>query len=538
MKSRVNSFATIVILALFVSSLVSVPSHAATATWTGGGTNSSFSAALNWGGTAPVAATTTDYTFSGSVNTSPNIDAAVSYSISSINFDSTAGAFTIGSNGSLYSNRFTAAGSFAITQNSGNNQVINATIFDGTSATITISGTGAGTLTLNSLRFAQNCSYIVNMQHSVILGQSSWVGDSTGTTGNITINDNVSGGSSKLTFSGTSYQGLSAINLGVKGATSTFEATNAGGFTTTASLSAVQNVTFTGNGAITISGRFIELGNADKTNTFNTSTTLGSSGNTIQLGAEGGTASRTVTFSSASGVTTVLAGKVTGTSSTGTTSLVASGAGVLILSGGANYKGTTTVSGGTLLINGDNSDATGATIVQSGATLGGTGTIGGTTTVSGNLNPGAIGSAGTLTISGNVNMMSGSSASFDVNGTAAGAFDKLDTLGVLGLNGNLTLNIGYTVSTGSTWDLFDSASYTGDWSAVSLAGSYTGTFTSLGGGEWSLTAGDGSKWLLNDSTGILSVVVPEPSVVAMLALGLGGVCLLIRRRKTDLNFNV
>ncbi|MGO4834278.1 autotransporter-associated beta strand repeat-containing protein, partial [Rhizobiaceae sp. 2RAB30] len=58
-------------------------------------------------------------------------------------------------------------------------------------------------------------------------------------------------------------------------------------------------------------------------------------------------------------------------------SLIQAGRGTTILAGLNSYKGSTTVRGGTLRINGDQSVATGATTVGRGATLGGGGTIGG-----------------------------------------------------------------------------------------------------------------------------------------------------------------
>src|SRR5439155_18443438 len=57
------------------------------------------------------------------------------------------------------------------------------------------------------------------------------------------------------------------------------------------------------------------------------------------------------------------------------------GAGTLDLTGNNTYSGTTTVNAGILLVNGNQSAATGAVTVNSGATLGGSGIIGGTVTV-------------------------------------------------------------------------------------------------------------------------------------------------------------
>src|SRR5690606_34498700 len=89
------------------------------------------------------------------------------------------------------------------------------------------------------------------------------------------------------------------------------------------------------------------------------------------------------------------------------------GAGTTILTGNNSYTGATTVSAGTLWINGNQSAATGPTSVASGARLGGTGVIGGDVTVAtgGILAPGN--SPGVLTIDGDLILDSGSILDFE-----------------------------------------------------------------------------------------------------------------------------
>jgi fibronectin-binding autotransporter adhesin len=84
------------------------------------------------------------------------------------------------------------------------------------------------------------------------------------------------------------------------------------------------------------------------------------------------------------------------------------GTGTTILTAGNSYGGTTTVASGTLLVNGNQSAATGLTTVDVGGTLGGIGTIGGDVTVAGTLAPGDASGSGTFTINGNLALGAGS----------------------------------------------------------------------------------------------------------------------------------
>ncbi|KQZ73892.1 hypothetical protein ASE06_16385 [Sphingopyxis sp. Root214] len=130
--------------------------------------------------------------------------------------------------------------------------------------------------------------------------------------------------------------------------------------------------------------------------------------------------------------------------------LTKDGAGTLTLSGASSYAGATLVNAGTLLVNGDQSAATGLMTVFSGAALGGNGTIGGNVDLldGGILAPGT--SAGTLTINGNLSLAGGSILNYEFGqaDVAGGALNDLVNVG-----GDLTLDgtINVTVPTGGSF---------------------------------------------------------------------------------------
>ncbi len=195
----------------------------------------------------------------------------------------------------------------------------------------------------------------------------------------------------------------------------------------------------------------------------------------------------------------------------GVLSVTKNDGGTWVLEGDNTYTGATTVSAGTLIINGNSSTATGNVTVASGATLGGIGTVGGATTLNGVLSPGN--SPGTLTFGGNLTVNNGSTYLFE-----AGDLTVVD--GTLDLNDNWTLSLGLGFQDGGSVTLFEYGTL-----AASPDLSPTFFLDNLGftpSGALSLTD-TGSEIVLNGVS-----VIPEPR--AALLGGLGMLVLLRRRR--------
>src|SRR5206468_3478531 len=140
----------------------------------------------------------------------------------------------------------------------------------------------------------------------------------------------------------------------------------------------------------------------------NRSVTIGAVGNTLNISLGIGTHSIDVP----SGDSLTLGGVIIDGGSP-----IKNGGGTLIFTNTNTYGGATTINGGTLVIEG--SIASSPTTVNSGGTLGGSGTTDGITVNSGGtLAPGL--SPGILR-TGNINLASGAIYAAELNGTAAGS---------------------------------------------------------------------------------------------------------------------
>ncbi|MFZ4594446.1 MAG: beta strand repeat-containing protein [Verrucomicrobiaceae bacterium] len=277
-----------------------------------------------------------------------------------------------------------------------------------------------------------------------------------------------------------------------------------------------------------------------------------------------GVGSKTLTLQGDTAGTGEMSGNIVDGS--GTSALTKAGTGTWVLTGNNSYDGTTTVSAGTLLINGNQSTANGAVGVT-GATLGGNGTIGGAVSVNagGILAPGsAEATAGTLTLTSSLTMAGNASPetrlSFDFTNATGNAGGEVLLVGnwwstysgtLLTGNGtqandliNLTATTGSPTLTWNTggkvtlnqlgttynWVLGDVLNLL-DWTNAYNGGSaISGTFNPAT--DFDLpTLGSGLSW---DTTRFMATgaiaVTPEPSRALLLMLGLLG--LFFRRRRS------
>ncbi|HEV7868286.1 MAG TPA: autotransporter-associated beta strand repeat-containing protein, partial [Chthoniobacteraceae bacterium] len=234
----------------------------------------------------------------------------------------------------------------------------------------------------------------------------------------------------------------------------------------------------------------------------------------ITLGTGGGT------FEVDASTTLSVVNKITGAAG----DLRKTGAGILSLEGANDYTGTTTVSAGTLLVQGSLS---GSNVAVNGGTLGGAGSIttgatGLTLNAGARLTPGAPATAGILAVNAGGSILDLTAA---VTPTASGAllFD-LDTPAlsdkVLLSSGSLTIGTGVLgfddfafntfagIAQNNVYVLFDGVAPINGQLASNVTGSI-GAFT-------------GQLQLADGGNDLVLVVVPEPSAAALLMIGTVG----------------
>jgi len=233
----------------------------------------------------------------------------------------------------------------------------------------------------------------------------------------------------------------------------------------------------------------------------------GSSGTTFQMDALSGTgvvvanynstATRTLSVGNNNGSGVFSGQLVNGANDT--LSLIKNGSGTQALAGTNSYSGSTTINGGTLLVNNPagSGTGTGGVTINSGGTLGGTGSISGAVTnnAGGTLSPGTNG-VGTLTVNGTLTLAAGSTNTFGVNGSSL-TTNRVVLGGAVIYGGQLNLVASGMFTVGQKFTLFSGNGATN-----------TSNFTSL-------TGSPGVGIVFTFTNGILSVVSAGPTLISV-----------------------
>ncbi|BAN47411.1 Ig-like domain-containing protein [Metapseudomonas resinovorans] len=381
-------------------------------------------------------------------------------------------------------------------------------------STVAIDATGSGTGAVISLGGATSGSgaFSLNAGDSQI-----YLSNASGLTGDLTLSS--SGSSGLVAAIGSGTLGSGQINLtagstfGIAGSSRTFtnnivllgDATIRTGSPTTGA----DTITFTGVisevggprnltvNAYTVGGNHTDVVLAGN-NTYTGSTVLNSG--ILQVASDANLGSGDIVLAGGtlaiSGATTidndvsVTAGGTIRTDASATLSgvisggatLIKSGSGTLTLTGAETHTGATTVSAGTLVVDGSTASAT---TVANGATLAGTGSLGAVTVQSGGtLAPGGN-ATGILTIDGPLTMAAGSTLALQINGTTAGSdYDQVVVNGTVDVSAaTLAVTHGYTAAEGDAYTVISN----------DLVDGVTGTFGGLAEGATLAAAGNGTS---------------------------------------------
>jgi autotransporter-associated beta strand protein/T5SS/PEP-CTERM-associated repeat protein len=404
-----------------------------------------------------------------------------------------------------------------------------------TTANLNVGRNGAGALTVNG--------------GVVATGSNSHVGLNAGSTGVATVSSGTwtttnsllvgSGGAGTLDVTG----GLVVNNAATigNGAGSNGSVTmSAGTWTSSGNLT----VGGSGTGTLTMNGGLVTVGGALTRGSGGTINL--NAGGSLQIGTGGtqgvllgGTSSfvndGTLIFNRSNAFT--YSGVLSGSGA-----VVKQGAGTFTLSATSTYSGPTSVSAGTLLVNGRLANS--AVTVGNGGTLGGNGSVGALVTVqSGGVlspgsSPGALAAAALDLEAGSTTFMEviGSGATAGTAGTDYDQF-QITTPSSLTYGGSLVLSfIGNPLfDLGTSFSLFQFTGVPGGgFGAVTTAvgsSTYSGkTFQLNANGNWYTPDTSAGQYLVFDpASGRLSIV-PEPSTWVLACLGIAALALKARRR--------
>ena len=464
----------------FALCAMATPSLAQTFTWTGA-QNGNWNIPNNWaGGVAPTGAGGENLVFpsgAGNLLTSNNMNNATFNSI------------TIKGSGYTLSNKAITIGAGGVADSSvGGTNIISMGLTFAATRTVTVNN-ATSTLTISGVITGAGGVTKIGAGTLTLSGVNTYTGATTINAGTIALSADAGLGAApgaatpgKLTFGGGTLQTTASFTLA---ANRGIALTGPGTISTDAGTTLTYGGIIAGAGPLTKAGTGTLLLSGVNTYTGATAVSAGTLriGVTNSIGASsaltvaGGATfdlngfsdvvgslagAGTVTSGAAGAVTLTAGGNNSSTTfsgllqnGSGTVALTKTGTGTLTLSGANTYSGITTVSAGTLLVNG--SQAASA-VSLNGGTLGGIGSVGAiTSTGSGGSVSAGQGGPGMLS-SGNVNWSSGSpSFVVQMNGTTPGtAYDQLNVTGTVNVTGaTLSGTSGFTPPTGSTFTIIN-----------------------------------------------------------------------------------
>ncbi len=357
------------LLAVALWPFAPIASSAATYYWGGGSSNISGTGTPG-GGTGTWNATVQNWTLNSYAGSGSGYVAWPNSTNDNAVFGGTAGTVTIGAGVALgdlaveTSNHiFTIGGNITLTNNSFSGAGLASSTFQATSGsrTLIFAGTGASTFSGRLRNGGGTLGFRLGSSREVSLTATN--SDYTGVTalfaGLLNISSIANGGAASSI--GASSSAASNLSFGNSSASATLNYVGPGQgtdrlFTLTGTTNTVNHrILNSGSGPLVFSntGSVVHAGTANLSRTFSL----------------GGNNTDNNTFAPR-----------LADNGTGPVNMMKIHAGTWILTGSNTYSGTTTVGGGTLLIEGNQSAASGAVTVSFGATLGGAGTVGGAVT--------------------------------------------------------------------------------------------------------------------------------------------------------------
>lgn len=526
------SVAVSIAACISVGAYFALPADAATCTWTGA-TNATWKTGSNWTGagcTGPAGPpTNSTLTFpSGASNLSTNNNTAAN------------STYTIALSGSGYTLAGSAiklGGDLTDSSASGGNTIslkmamtaARAISVTNAAETLTVSGvisgayaltkSGAGTLVNSATNTYTGITTISGGVLSASKDTNLGKAPTSAKAGSVTFTGGTLATTATYTVSanrGFAFTSTGTIDV-ASGTTLTYGGTAAGsgGLTLIDSGALVLSKANTYTGATLISLGTLQLGVANAVpngSALTDNATFNLAGFADTIGSLSGTG--TLQNSSATAATLTTNGNNVSTAFTGiiknltgTVALTKAGTGTLTLSGANTYTGTTTVSAGTLAVNGAQS---GSAISLNGGTLTGSGTTGAITSTAsgGTINPGTGSGSGALT-TGNVTWSTGTpTLSVQIDGVTAGTnYNQLATGGTINVtNAKLAVTLGFVPSNAQ---IFTIVNNTG-------SNSITGTFNGLAEGASlavglssfivSYKGGSGHSIILTAATPVVALV--------------------------------